>query len=65
LVVTPKGKRPFARHRRRWDNNIKVDFEEMGWVCPGYKSSGQGQLVDLCKHGDELLGSIKCREFLD
>jgi len=24
------GKRPHARPRLRWDNNIKIDFEEMG-----------------------------------
>ena len=27
--------------------------------------TGQGQVVGSCECGDELLGSIKCREFLD
>ena len=30
LVEKPKGKRPLGRHRRRWENNIKMDLQEMG-----------------------------------
>jgi hypothetical protein len=26
----PEGKRPFGRPRRRWENNIKVDLQEVG-----------------------------------
>ena len=26
LVRRPKGKRPFGRPRRRWDDNIKMDL---------------------------------------
>ena len=26
LVVNPKGKRPHGRHRRRWDDNFKMDL---------------------------------------
>jgi hypothetical protein len=33
LVVTPEGKRPLERRRRRWENNIKVDLQEVG--CGG------------------------------
>ena len=29
----PEGKRPFGRHRRRWENNIKMDLQEVG--CGG------------------------------
>jgi hypothetical protein len=25
------GIRPLGRPRRRWENNIKVDFQEVGW----------------------------------
>jgi hypothetical protein len=28
LVGKPEGKRPLRRHRRRWDENIRVDFRE-------------------------------------
>ena len=33
LVGTPEGKRPFGRPRRRWEDNIKMDLEEVG--CGG------------------------------
>jgi len=26
-----KGKSPVARPRHRWENNIKMDVNEMGW----------------------------------
>ena len=26
----PEGKIPFGRHRHRWENNIKMDFQEVG-----------------------------------
>jgi hypothetical protein len=28
LVGKPEGKRPVGRHRRRWEDNIEVDFRE-------------------------------------
>ena len=28
----PEGKRPLGRPRRRWEDNIKMDLEEMGRV---------------------------------
>ena len=27
----PNGKRPLGRSRRRWENNIKMDLQEVGW----------------------------------
>ena len=33
LVGKPEGKRPLGRPRRRWENNIKMDLEEVG--CEG------------------------------
>ena len=33
LVRKPEGKRPFGRPRRRWEDNIKMDLQEMG--CGG------------------------------
>jgi len=26
-----EGKRPLGRPRRRWEDNIKMDLEEVGW----------------------------------
>jgi hypothetical protein len=31
LVVKPERRRPLERHRRRWEDNIKMDFREVGW----------------------------------
>jgi hypothetical protein len=31
LVGKPEGKRPLGRPRRRWVDNIKMNFRETGW----------------------------------
>ena len=33
LVENPEGKRPLGRRRRRWEDNSKMDLEEVGRVC--------------------------------
>jgi hypothetical protein len=30
-VRKPEGKRPCGRVTRRWEDNIKMDFQETGW----------------------------------
>ena len=30
LVGKPEGKRPLGRHRCRWEDNIKMDLQEVG-----------------------------------
>jgi hypothetical protein len=30
FVGKPEGKRPLGRPRRRWDDNIKMDLQEVG-----------------------------------
>jgi hypothetical protein len=30
LVGIPEGKKPLERPRRRWEGNIKIDFQEVG-----------------------------------
>jgi hypothetical protein len=30
LVGKPEGKRPLGRPRRRWEDNIKMDLQEIG-----------------------------------
>jgi hypothetical protein len=32
LVGRPVGKRPLGRPRRRWEDNIKMDLREKGFV---------------------------------
>jgi hypothetical protein len=31
LVGRPEGRRPLGRPRRRWEDNIKRDLQEVGW----------------------------------
>jgi len=31
LVGKPEGKRPLGRPRCRWEDNIKMDLQEVGW----------------------------------
>ena len=31
LVEKPEGRRPLERPRRRWDDNIKMDLQKVGW----------------------------------
>jgi hypothetical protein len=31
LVGRPEGRRPLERPRRRWEYNIKMDLQEVGW----------------------------------
>jgi hypothetical protein len=41
----PEGKRPLGRPRRRWVDNIKIDFREIGWDRKG--------LIDLAQNRDQ------------
>ena len=31
LVWKPEGKRPLGRPRPRWEDNINMDLQEVGW----------------------------------
>ena len=33
MVGKPEGKRPLGRSRRRWEDNIKIDLQEVGRGC--------------------------------
>ena len=68
LLGKPEGKRPLARPRRRWEDNIKMDLEEVERGCGHWMELAQDrdQLAGACEYGNELSGcSIKCGEFLD
>jgi len=65
-VGKPDGKRPLGRHRRRWEDNIKMDIHEFGWGNGlDWSDSGQGQVAGSCDCGNEPSGYIKCGKFLD
>jgi len=42
LLVRPEGKRPLGRPRRGWEDNIKMDLQEIGWGAMG--------LIDLTQN---------------
>jgi len=41
LVGRPEGKRPLGRPRRRWDDNIKMDLQEVGGGCEDWMELAQ------------------------
>ena len=44
LVGKPQGKRLLGRPRRRWEDNIKMDLQEVGGGC--------GDWMELAQDGD-------------
>ena len=46
LVGKPEGKRPLGRPRRRWEDNVKMDLQEVG--C------GDMDWVELARGGGHL-----------
>ena len=53
LVGKPEGKRPLGRPRRRWEDNIKMDLQEVG--------GGRGDWVELAQDRDRwraLVGTV-------
>ena len=66
MVGKLDGKRPLGRSKRRWEDNIEMDLQEVecgavDWIelAPGY-----GQVAGTCDCGNEPSGSI-IGEFLD
>ena len=63
LVGKPEGKRPVGRPRRRWEDNIKMDLQEVG---------AGGDWMELLQDRDRwraLVNTVMnlrvpCREFL-
>ena len=41
LVGKPDGKRPLGRPRRRWEDNIKKDLQEVGMGCGDWMKLAQ------------------------
>jgi hypothetical protein len=67
VVVTPEGKRPLGRPRRRWEDNIKMDLQEMGcegmyWIDVAWGRCRWRALVNAVM---SLPFPIKCGDFLD
>ena len=58
---------PLGRPRRRWEDNIKMDVQEVGCGGMGWINRAQDRVRwrTVFECGDESSGSIKCGEFLD
>jgi hypothetical protein len=53
LMGKPEGKLPLTRTRSRWEDNIKMDIQEVGWENELDKySSEQVLLVAFCECGN-------------
>jgi hypothetical protein len=67
LVGKPEGKRPLGRPRRRWENNIKLDLEYMGWGSIKWTdlAEDRDKWRALVNTGNEPSGSIKFSQFFD
>ena len=55
LVGKPEGKRPLGRPRRRWEDNIKMDIQEVGgdrgdWMNLGQDRDGRRALVGTVRN---------------
>ena len=44
LVGKPEGKKPLGRPGRRWEDNIKMDLHEVGWMDMDW--------IDLAQYSD-------------
>ena len=45
LMGKPEGKRPLGRPRHRWEDNIKIDLQEVGcgvWTGSNWHGIGTG-----------------------
>jgi hypothetical protein len=67
LVGKPEGKRPLGRPRRRWEDNIKMDLQEVGcggmdWIRLAQDRERWRALVTAVKKPSDF---TKCGEFLD
>ena len=41
LTGKPTGNRPLGRPRRRWEDNIRMDLEEIGMIAGNWVDSAQ------------------------
>jgi hypothetical protein len=62
FVWEERSKRPLGRPRRRWEDNFKMDFREIGIdanIELDSAGSGQCPVSGVCEHGNEPSGSMK------
>jgi hypothetical protein len=47
VVGKPEGKRPLGRPRRRWEDNVKMDLQEVGCGCEDWIGLAQDRDTGL------------------
>jgi hypothetical protein len=62
LVGKPEGKKKLGRPTCRWQDNVKMNVREVGWVWTGLIKLKIGQVEGSCEQDDKPSGSIKCCE---
>jgi len=65
LVGKPEGKRPLVRPRHRWEQNIKVDLQEVGCGCVDWIELAQDRDRWRALVNAVIFGFQKKRGFLD
>ena len=63
LAGKPTGRRPLGRPRRRWEDNIRMDLEDIGINAGNWVDSAHDRnyLEGPCECGIEPPGSISHR----
>jgi hypothetical protein len=64
LVGNSEGMKPIGRPRHRWEDNVKMDFREIGMEGDS-NGLGWGPVAGSCERGNEPSGSMKGEKFLD
>ena len=65
LVGKPEAKRPLGRPRRRWEDNIQMDLQEVGGSCGDWMELAQDRdRWRACGYGEEPSGSENAVNFL-
>ena len=49
LVGKNEGKSPLGRRRCRWEDNIKIDLQEMDWIVLAQNRDGWRAVVNAMK----------------
>jgi hypothetical protein len=67
FVGKSRGKKPFERSRRAWEDGIRKDLRgsRVGSCGLDACGSGYGPVAGSCEHGNDISGSLRGGEFLE